>query len=242
MKKQKLEFADHETQEERQLWWDKELECVKFSYPIPCYNISPALEYHPKWIREGEKPKNCVDIGANVGCFSHYAAPHFENVYAFEAVNNTYKVACENLKNDMNVQIYNLAAYKESNHEISIFAPETALSRDSSIYTLHGGSIYTSDDSNTYELTKTISLEHIFGLCNIDMIDYLKVDCEGAEYDLLMNKDLSRINFMVVEFHPGFLGKEKMKELIMHIKKFFNLQFMLGHWIGFYEKKVDDVT
>jgi len=71
---------------------------------------------------------------------------------------------------------------------------------------------------DNYEEVPTISLERIFEMLNITKIDYLKIDCEGGEYDFLMNKNLGNINYIGIEIHIH-LGKEKMNELITHIEK-----------------------
>jgi hypothetical protein len=48
-------------------------------------------------------------------------------------------------------------------------------------------------------------------------IDYIKVDCEGCEYDILMGQDLSKIKVLVVEVHGGYIGMKKARELINYL-------------------------
>jgi hypothetical protein len=45
----------------------------------------------------------------------------------------------------------------------------------------------------------------------------LKIDCEGAEYDFLIDADLSKIKYIVMELH-NFLGGVKQKQLMTHIE------------------------
>jgi hypothetical protein len=60
----------------------------------------------------------------------------------------------------------------------------------------------------------------------VSEIDLLKVDIEGAEYDFLMNKDLSSFKYIVMELH-NFLskmesevdGKNRSEALHNHISK-----------------------
>lgn len=49
-------------------------------------------------------------------------------------------------------------------------------------------------------------------------IDYLKVDCEGAEYYFLKDKDLSKVKYIGIEFHAN-LGAKKWKELCLWLNK-----------------------
>lgn len=69
--------------------------------------------------------------------------------------------------------------------------------------------------SEEWEEVKTISLETI--LSGIDEVGLLKVDIEGAEYEFLLNKDLSRIKWITMELH-NFLGVDKHKELMEWIE------------------------
>lgn len=219
-----MKFKDQINDKEKTKWWNKELRDCAHCYKIPMYNLDLPLAYR-------RMPQVCVDVGANVGSFSYYAAPHFKNVYAFEAVQSTFETARDNLQNASNVELYNLAAYNVDDKDVTITEHTSGLSGDSSIYANNN------NESLQSESCKTISLEGIFDLCDIDFIDYLKVDCEGAEYDLLYNKDLSQINFMVMELHPGYLGESKTSELLQHIEKYFDLKFAVGEHIYFFHGK-----
>lgn len=71
-------------------------------------------------------------------------------------------------------------------------------------------------DDSEYELVNSLTLETIVENFSEGHIDFLKVDIEGAEYDFLMNKDLSKVDYITIEIHT-FLG-EKQNELIDWIK------------------------
>lgn len=68
----------------------------------------------------------------------------------------------------------------------------------------------------------TISLDGIYEFFDLNYIDYLKIDIEGAEYDFLLDSDLSRICAMGIEIH-GTLGAEKKNKLKQHIGKYFEV-------------------
>ena len=59
--------------------------------------------------------------------------------------------------------------------------------------------------------------EDIFSKFGIDRINYLKVDCEGAEVPFLLDKDLSKIDNIGLELH--WYNKSSAKKLIAHISK-----------------------
>ena len=222
MSETKLNFKDFKTEESREEWWSKELAECAHCYRIPMHNLPLPLTFR-------RPPKVCVDIGANVGTFSFYSSDFFESIYAYEAINSTYDVAKENLKDKKNVTVYNLAVSNKSGDKIKLSAYESGLSGDTSVYNV--------TDESPYELCETIDLEKIYEDNEIDYIDYMKVDCEGSEYDFLMNKDLSRISFLVMELHNGYLGQKKTEELLQYLNKFFDLQFKIGDHILFFREK-----
>jgi len=76
--------------------------------------------------------------------------------------------------------------------------------------------------SEEYEEITTINLEDLLKLINVERINYLKCDIEGAEYDFLMGKSLDCIDFLSMELHYIYLGKEKVLALIAHLVRYFN--------------------
>lgn len=210
-----FKFKDLAAPEEKQDWWDRELAEVQDVYRIPGYNCPPSIcAGFPR------NPRHAVDLGMNVGCFSVYASPFFENVYAYEACSVTHEIAKENLKthNIKNVKSYNMAAHATSGKELEIYKHSSNLSGDTSLI---NSDQHTGD---ALETVTTISLEDIYKHNEIDYIDYLKVDIEGSEYSFLMNKDLSKINFMAMEEHSGYLAPGMLADLHTYLDKFFNLK------------------
>ena len=231
--KEKLNFSDLKDAKNQQLWWDAETRECNHCYKIPGYNLPPNFINLLHFRRQ---PMQCVDIGANVGTFAAYASPFFSNIYSIEAATRTYNAAVKNLSSYSNVTVDHLAAWATCNHEIAIYKNESDLSGDSSCY------LSTSTLQHESESVKTISLPGVYERYNIDYIDYLKVDCEGAEYDFLIDQDLSKINFLVMEIHPGYLGPEKTKDLLQYLEKYFNKEFMVGEHILFYHSKKNNAT
>ena len=224
-----FKFKDLDGRDEKQTWWDNELAEVKNVYKIPGYNCSSQVASG-----FARNPRHAVDLGMNVGCFSVYASPFFENVYAYEACSVTHEIAKENLKthNIKNVKSYNLAAHATSDQELEIYKHSSNLSGDTSLI---NSDQHTGD---ALETVTTISLEDIYKHNEIDYIDYLKVDIEGSEYNFLMNKDLSKINYMVMEEHSGYLTPKMLSDLHTYLDKFFNLKGWTDNGvIRFYESK-----
>lgn len=142
-----------------------------------------------------------IDIGGNIGMFSAYAAK--ENVsgkiYAFEPIKENYEIFKENiLLNNMqsNVNVNNVAVAKVAGKvEMNIF--DAGNSGTSSLYNKDN------KESRKTEV-EAINLENFILVNNIKRIDFLKVDCEGAEYEIILNlpkEVLNIIDKMVIESH-----------------------------------------
>ncbi len=141
-----------------------------------------------------------IDIGANIGAFSILYAKlmPFIKVYAIEPVAETYVKLCKNIKlnNLTNIIPINSAISGGKKIEHIIYSPIGT----------GGASAYVT--TNIEPLNKIyiscLTLDELFKHFNITECKLLKIDCEGAEYDILYNsKLLNRVNYLVGEFHEN---------------------------------------
>ncbi len=139
-----------------------------------------------------------IDIGANVGAFSIYAANLAKKgkVYAFEPEEKNFKLLEENIgaNNLSNIKIFKLGvAGRKKKTKLFI----------SKMPTSH--SIYIPSKASGKSLTtQFITLKQIFKENKINRCNFLKIDCEGAEYDILFNcpkEVLKKIEKIAMEFH-----------------------------------------
>lgn len=102
----------------------------------------------------------------------------------------------ENLKlnNVKNVRAFNLGIAKDEGVKRLYFAPKS----------FHKASLIP-DKSKPLSLTiRTIPLQSVIEDNRLERIDFLKMDCEGAEYEILLNTPLEilrSINKMSIECH-----------------------------------------
>jgi FkbM family methyltransferase len=142
-----------------------------------------------------------IDIGAHLGLFTIKAAKQARKgiVYALEPFSIHYKLLKDNIlsNNIKNVKFYNLAITDKAS-ELSFY------------YTMHGDPGDTSlfkinPEEKTYEeKVKSVSLQDFFNQEKITECNFLKMDCEGAEYPILMSADgstLSKIQKIAMEWH-----------------------------------------
>ncbi len=168
--------------------------------------------YNPK--RFKINPKNIVvDIGAHAGIFTILASYYAKNgqVYAFEPFKENYNLLLENIKLNKasNVQAINKAVSDKSG-KLKFYVSQTKNKGQNSMYKLGEGQ-------------KEISVEKISFkdfIRKIPKIDFLKIDCEGAEYEILfsLNKnELEKIKKISMEFHN--YGKYTGEDLAKFLQK-----------------------
>ncbi len=184
-----------------------------------------AARSHGLWTRT---MKNFVDVGAHYGGYTYEAARlGVEKIYSFEASYTNFHLAQQLLNghNINNYRIFNLAVSDKSGDIAKLRKITNSgdfQKAESGQYSIIDYKDYQSSSlsSEEYECCMTISLEDIFRVCRLDQIDAMKIDIEGSEYNFLINKDLSRIKTMYIEFH---CGPKKNKELCEYLCTYFDI-------------------
>lgn len=163
-----------------------------------------------------------IDIGGNIGTVSIYLAKKypFLKIYAFEPVKQNYENFLKNIElNNINkdiIKVFNLAITKDR-RDVILTSPFYN-SGASNIYNNFRGSgnIISNNDISI----KSITFDDIFSNNNISKCKLLKIDCEGAEYEILYSanvENLKNCEYMRAEFHGK---KYKQKDLYNHCNKF----------------------
>ncbi len=125
-----------------------------------------------------------VDVGAHIGSFSISVARSAYKVLAFEPEPTNYQILRKNMEIN---HLENMSAF-----EMAV----SGISGDQDIYTCPGGSsadysLYKSGIMNVkMGRISTISIDDIIEREGLSRIDFLKLDCEGAEHDILKNMSL----------------------------------------------------
>jgi len=142
-----------------------------------------------------------LDIGAGLGDFAVHAArrnPHGV-IYAFEPFPESFALLEENVRlNGLeNVSMFPYAVGAASGGQLTLYATGEAVQ--------HRTAGAASVAAPAFDVT-TVSLDRIFEEQNLTQCDFLKIDCEGAEYEILLNasdQTLSRIRHVCLEYHEG---------------------------------------
>jgi len=163
--------------------------------------------YIPTQEYEVQKGFNVIDIGGHIGTYTVYALMKGANVETFEPMKESYEVLLENLKlNNLDSVVHNFGLWgKDCKKKMITSNYETGSnSLLSNIFTDGGTTIVTLKEPNRY-------------FDKYELIDILKVDCEGAEYEIfktLTKENLNKVNRIVMETHLGF---DKGKELLNYL-------------------------
>jgi FkbM family methyltransferase len=140
-----------------------------------------------------------VDIGGHIGSFATKAGilASQGKVYACEPFPSTYEVLSKNTAPYPNIKAQQIAISNKNGTDTFYFS--TANPAENSL-------VRKSANSTEVPL---MTLGDFLTQNNINSVDLMKVDCEGAEYDILFGaKDqLHKIKKMVMEIHePEFFG------------------------------------
>ena len=140
-----------------------------------------------------------VDVGANVGILSLYAVSRgAARVYAYEPNAQSFAHLQRNIQQNRldSVILPHRVAVTGRGGDVVKFPVE------SSAY----GAILPDDTTAGFELVPTTSLEHIMRDNHLDRVHLLKLDCEGAEYEIVgqtPGEVWDRVDAVRLEYHRG---------------------------------------
>jgi len=165
------------------------------------------------------------DIGGNVGFFSYYSiCKGASKVYCFEPSPSD----CNIIRNNFNFDNLTLeeAAVSSNNGYVDLYFDKNH-SIAASIYEVNKE--LNPNESEKIKC-KSINLNDYIKENNITKIDYLKIDCEGAEYDIIesLDKDYltNNVNKICLEYH---FNKGQLVTLINKLKECnFKINFEFG--------------
>lgn len=156
-----------------------------------------------------------IDCGANIGMSVLYFKKLYPNskIIAFEANPHAFELLEKNIKdnNIKNVETHNIALFDKQT-EISFFIGDNIGTLLGSIKKERGG--------NSELSVKAEKLSDF--LKNIDSVDLIKMDVEGAEVniisDLFDSKSLSKANEYIIEYHHNM--NDEKSNLSSFLQKF----------------------
>ncbi len=148
---------------------------------------------------EDKKDLTIIDCGGNIGLFSFYAYPFAKKIYTIEPSKQHVEVINEMVK------------FNKMDDKITVI--------DRAVSTKDGeANFYHNDNVTMFSLkeeingkpedvenVKTVRLDTLFTQYNIEHVDFMKLDVEGSEVDIVCSEGFknaaSKIDAMVIEYH-----------------------------------------
>lgn len=194
---------------------------------IAMYNeVIAANQYHLS--EEKMRDRTVIDIGANIGAFSLYAASlGAKNVISVEPISASYNTFLGNIYRTGLTTITTLKKLisEQARQFIRVSLNDNA----------GANSMYNVSDN--YEVVETTTFSDL--MHNIPGNDILlKLDCEGAEYDIIMNartEDMRRVNEIMLEIHTELHPKYKGRQVIEDKLKEFGFTNLDTQQIYYYD-------
>lgn len=193
------------------------LKIIKDGYPHPFYirnNTSDIIVYK-NVIEEREynfitsyDPKVIIDAGANIGLSAIYFANKYPNavIISIEPEKGNFFLLKENTKNYSNIIALNAALWHQCG-EIELLD----VGQDNWAFMTGDGTNYnkiTAPKIQRKHIVKSVTIESLLSDFNLESVDVLKIDIEGAEKEVFEHHAVwvDKIQSIIVELH------ERMKE------------------------------
>jgi FkbM family methyltransferase len=164
-----------------EVWFDKSYDPTAFDIPF-----------------DWSKAKTIIDIGGNIGTFTVFAAAKSPqaHIITLEPEPSNFQVLSKNVQNN------------HLQSRITLIKAGIGDGKPQTLFTFAsdpgGNSAYRGAEGGTPVEMQTKSLQQIFDQYKIEMCDYLKIDCEGGEYEALYalpNEYFGHIKCIGLEYH-----------------------------------------
>lgn len=149
------------------------------------YFENSGEKYVMKYVREHVIKNNCsvlFDVGANTGGYTSELLKYIKNgeIHCFEPALVTYKTLCDNI-NDSNVILNNFGIGCEYSKGVLYYDKE-----NSGLASLYKRRLdYYNIDFSKSETVELDTIDHYCAEKKIEVIDFLKMDIEGNEWNAL---------------------------------------------------------
>jgi FkbM family methyltransferase len=155
-----------------------------------------------------------IDIGGHIGAFSMFAAMHAKKgkVLSFEPFPESYELLKENitLNRFTNIKMINLGVSSGRGTRRIYINKEGSCCN----------SMYVKKEK--FVDIGCITLQDIFNDYNVERCNFLKIDCEGGEYDIIFSTPddvFRKIDKIALEYHDKFIEKYNVGMLQEFLEK-----------------------
>jgi FkbM family methyltransferase len=186
----------------------------KIHHPFDALTIKETCYENDYHLKHSLKGLTIIDVGANIGDFAVFAAFMNPNskVFAYEPSHKTFKQLSENIY--LNKMTDRIVAVREAVGG----GRGRAKLYDSGVSGVR--SLFRARKEKKFEVVNIVTLNDVFERNKLKRCDFLKIDCEGGEYNIFQNtkKDIfEKIKQISMEFHEMLPGQNH-QELVQLLR------------------------
>jgi FkbM family methyltransferase len=174
---------------------------------MDAWSVKEALldRFYTRCGTEIDEGWTVMDIGAAIGEFTLLAALHASKgrVIAYEPFSGSFDLLKDNLSLNSidNVTIHKLAVWsKDEDLELDFSLAEPLQMKSEKPG---------SGNAHSHLMSQSISLHQALAQNHVNHLDLLKLDCEGAEFPILLDAEpcvLLQVDRVILEYHDGYQG------------------------------------
>jgi len=160
-----------------------------------------------------------IDIGANAGFFTLFAVSRFNDsrILAYEPIPSNFKQLARNreLNADCSIECFQKAVAGHSGTVEIMFDPDDSFTTNATFF-------QKPNRHNQVIQVPSITISDIFREHSLKRCNLLKMDCEGAEYDIIYDcplECLSMIDQIAMEVHCGTESGQNIDSLEAYLNE-----------------------
>jgi FkbM family methyltransferase len=182
------------------------------STDLDTFSLIWLLEEYNKHGFKIQKNDVIIDIGAHIGIFSLYASQTCTvgKIFCYEPSIENYELLQHNIsENKLNNIFPNHSAVSNTTGTVKFY-----INTDNTANSMYDSTLESIQ-------VKSQTLQNIFDSNNLNVCDYLKLDCEGAEYDIiesLPNEYFKKIKQIYIEYHFSDSKSDMLENMIKKLK------------------------
>jgi FkbM family methyltransferase len=154
--------------------------------------------------------KICLDLGVNIGAFSKIALDRgAKRVYGLECDLRNYQIASSNFSSEIKVKVVHAAVSGSTEDTLQIYKSNSKSNHSSTSINKR---------TNTFTEYDRVKNYHITEVLNEVQPDLVKIDIEGAEYDIIEEVARYKPKVLFIEIHGGH---EKAKNAVQRFENIY---------------------
>ncbi len=139
----------------------------------------------------GKSQLTVLDLGAHVGIFSLYASKYASKIYAMEPAKDNFSCLLETIKFNKLENVYPI------NYALTNINDKRPLFHNSINHTMCSLFSEIATNGDVPEEINTMTIDRLFDENKIEHVDFVKMDIEGCEYEVLAGEGFEKVTPLI---------------------------------------------